>query len=358
MVSKDMPSLGAPDSDSDEDSVVEDDDDTSISTPHPHHHSPVTHPPSHSPTHLIPPDPPQRAVTPPTVRPPNLIDPPPVPIPPDPPPVIDQFPLPTMPTQVDEAADDLATSAMTPQAELLRWHYRLAHRSFKILRLLVCLRIIPYHLRLVKPPKCTCCMYGNMTRQPKNVKGTANIGTIHPATYAGQCVSVDQIESHTPGFLAQIKGFITRRRYRAATVFVDHFSDLSYVHLQSSTTGADTLDAKKAFEAYARHHGVTVRHYHADNGRFAEHKWVHHCQDNGQTISYCAAYAHFQNGKAEKRIRDLQEEARKILLHAVARWPTELMCICGPMLFGTPTMSAMPSPNMTMALQHLTALPQ
>ena len=84
------------------------------------------------------------------------------------------------------------------------------------------------------------------------------------------------------------------------------------------------MDAKKAFEANARHHGVTVRRYHADNGRFAEHKWVNHCKDNGQTISYCTAYAHFQNGKAEKRIRDLQEEARKILLHAIARWPAAL----------------------------------
>jgi hypothetical protein len=31
--------------------------------------------------------------------------------------------------------------------------------------------------------------------------------------------------------------------------------------------------------------------------------------------------AHFQNGIAEKRIRDLQEPARKQLLHAKARWP-------------------------------------
>ena len=40
----------------------------------------------------------------------------------------------------------------------------------------------------------------------------------------------------------------------------------------------------------------------------------------GQTISYCATYAHFQNGKAEKAIQDVQDEARTILLHADARW--------------------------------------
>jgi len=32
-----------------------------------------------------------------------------------------------MPKQVDEAADDPAASAITPQAELLRWQYNLAH---------------------------------------------------------------------------------------------------------------------------------------------------------------------------------------------------------------------------------------
>ena len=111
-----------------------------------------------------------------------------------------------------------------------------------------------------------------MTRTPWRVKGTANRGKIHPTTRPGECVSVDQIESYTPGFLAQLKGCITRRQYRAATVFWDHFSDLSYVHLQSTTNGDDTLEAKTAFEAYARNHGVTIQYYHADHGRFAEHK--------------------------------------------------------------------------------------
>ena len=32
--------------------------------------------------------------------------------------------------------------------------------------------------------------------------------------------------------------------------------------------------------------------------------------------------AYFQNGKAEKRIRDLQEQTRKQLHHAKARWPS------------------------------------
>ena len=30
------------------------------------------------------------------------------------------------------------------------------------------------------------------------------------------------------------------------------------------------MEAKKAFEAYSRTYRVIVRHYHADNGRFAD----------------------------------------------------------------------------------------
>jgi hypothetical protein len=44
----------------------------------------------------------------------------------------------------------------------------------------------------------------------------------------------------------------------------------------------------------------------------------------GQTISFCWVNAHFQNGKAERRIRTLQDLGRTQLLHAMARWPVAL----------------------------------
>jgi hypothetical protein len=40
-----------------------------------------------------------------------------------------------------------------------------------------------------------------------------------------------------------------------------------------------------------------------------------------QSITFYGFNAHFQNGIAEKIIRDLQEPARKQLLHANAIWP-------------------------------------
>ena len=81
------------------------------------------------------------------------------------------------------------------------------------------------------------------------------------------------------------------------------------------------MEAKEAFERYAATHGVTVKHYHADNGRFADVLFKEHVQEKGQTISFCGVGAHHQNGKVEKRIRDLTEAARTMLLHAAHRWP-------------------------------------
>lgn len=55
---------------------------------------------------------------------------------------------------------------------------------------------------------------------------------------------VDHLEFPLPGFIGQMKGRLTRSRYQVATVFVDHHSDLSYVYLQRSTTGEETVNAK------------------------------------------------------------------------------------------------------------------
>ncbi len=134
-------------------------------------------------------------------------------------------------------------------------------------------------------------------------------------TKPDQCVSVDQLSSPTPGLIAQVKGNLTRDRYRVATVFVDHFSDLTYVHMSQSDTSEETVEAKEAFERFASTHGVTIEHYHADNGRFADNLFREAVQQSGQSITYCGVGAHHQNGIAERRICDLTEHARTMLLH-------------------------------------------
>jgi hypothetical protein len=42
-------------------------------------------------------------------------------------------------------------------------------------------------------------------------------------------------------------------------------------------------------------------------------------EEKGQAITFCGVGAHHQNGKAEKRIGDLQRRATTLLLHAQRR---------------------------------------
>ena len=193
---------------------------------------------------------------------------------------------------------DIATKAMeseeadihslSPSNQLLVWHYRLNHVPFPKLQAMARRGDIPKTLSECSVPLCASCNYAKATRRPWRTKGARSSRAIPPIKAAGDCVSVDQLESSTPGLIAQLRGFLTKDRYNSATVFVDHFTRLSYIHLQKSTNAEETLTAKAAFEAWANTLGVKIRHYHADNGRFAERAWMSHCDSRGQTLSFAA----------------------------------------------------------------------
>jgi hypothetical protein len=151
-------------------------------------------------------------------------------------------------------------SCQEPQTEMLRWHYILGHLSFQRIKRMAQLGILPKKLAQVTPPKCAGCLFGIMTNKPLRNKGNKPKGLGHLATAPGQMVSVDQLESNAEGFISQLKGSLTRRRYKAVTIFVDHFSIMSYVHLQEILNYADTVEAKEDFEAFARNMGVRIQH--------------------------------------------------------------------------------------------------
>ncbi len=118
------------------------------------------------------------------------------------------------------------------------------------------------------------------------------------------------------GFISQLKGTLTKKRYTAATVFIDHYSKLKYIHLMTKLTSKEKMKAKQVFEHVAKQHGVRILHYHYDNGRFADSAFKNSCSAKGQQLTFCGVNAHFQNGIAEKAIRDLRQSAPKQLLHA------------------------------------------
>ena len=116
------------------------------------------------------------------------------------------------------------------------------------------------------------------------------------------CVSIDQQESRTSGYIDVHRGFMTKQRYTCATVFVDHYSDLKFTYLQK------TLSVQDTFAAFSRRNGLKMHHYHLDNTRFADKDFIDDIAQLQYTISFCGSNTHSQNGKAEKRIRDLQDK--------------------------------------------------
>ncbi|KAG7361859.1 integrase core domain containing protein [Nitzschia inconspicua] len=215
--------------------------------------------------------------------------------------------------------DLLSTKAATPTQQLLYWHHRLNHRSFSLLKSMANEGKLPKHLASADHPRCAACEMATAHRKPwRNRRAPSGL---RKAKQPGQCISVDQLKSPIPGLMGQMKGIPTTKQFNYATVFVDHYSDMSYLVLQETDTADETLAAKHSFEAFARTHAIRIQHYHADNGRFAENIWTDDIQKQGQTMSYCGVSAHWQNGIAEKRIKDLQDLARTQLIHAKIRWP-------------------------------------
>ena len=126
-------------------------------------------------------------------------------------------------------------------------HERLGHLSFGKLKMLARAGIIPRELANVDPPTCPGCAYGKATRRPKRTKGIRNRRQLKSATRPGQVTSVDPLISPTPGLVPTHRGKPTQTRYVGATVFVDHFSDFTYVHLMTQLDGPSTVEAKSAF---------------------------------------------------------------------------------------------------------------
>ena len=239
-------------------------------------------------------------------------------------------PLPNRPTNEEfSLTNQLNTKPEDPavvltrrkQARLATIHERLGHLSFSRLKLLARSGIIPKELANVDAPVCPGCAYGKAHRKPWRSKGIKNRRHIKVATAPGQVVSVDQLISPTPGFVPTHRGKPTIQRYRGATVFVDHYSDYTYVHLMTEMNAEATVKAKQAFERISATHNVKIRHYHADNGLFDTHAFKLSIQKSGQSLSFCGVNAHHQNGKAENRIKDITTGARTALLHASHRWP-------------------------------------
>ena len=140
------------------------------------------------------------------------------------------------------------------QAALMRFHEQLGHCSFAQLKQMAERGIIPRKLVKVPPSKCPSCLYGKAHCKPWR---THKIDPkIKPSTVPGAVVSIDKLESRVPGFVPIAKGQPTVCKYCGASVFVDHASDFTYIHMHHHLTTDKTIDAKHAFKRFAEQHGV------------------------------------------------------------------------------------------------------
>ena len=81
-------------------------------------------------------------------------------------------------------------------------------------------------------------------------------------------ISLYQLWSSQPGLVPQFSGKLTSARVWSTQVMVNHFSDLTYLHLMRITSQEENLAVKSAFERWADTFGVKIKRYHAENGRF------------------------------------------------------------------------------------------
>jgi hypothetical protein len=123
----------------------------------------------------------------------------------------------------------------------MRWHNLLVHVSMHRLQPMATQGHLPIRIAKCRVHLCQACVFGKLTRRPWRGKMRLQEGEIDEVTFAGQCVSVNQLESPVAAFVGQMKGILTKKRHKVATVFVNHFSKFSFVHLQSSTKAEDTI---------------------------------------------------------------------------------------------------------------------
>jgi hypothetical protein len=160
------------------------------------------------------------------------------------------------------------------QRQLLRVHYPLGHLGFNSIQAIARLGFLPKQLASCPKPLCSSCEFGKAHQKATPTPG-APLDSDH--LQPGDCVSVDQLESNTPGLVPQTKGALTKSTLQAATLFCDHASRFLHLTCHSSTGALDAISAKCAFEREASLANVNIKKYRADNGIFNSSAWKSTC---------------------------------------------------------------------------------
>ena len=123
---------------------------------------------------------------------------------------------------------------------------------------------------------------------------------------------------------------VTCARIWVATVFIDYVTGYVHVALMIDQSGEPILQAKHDYEHLAATRNVTVKHYRADNDRFAARSFTNDCKASTQRINFCGVGAHHQNGIADNTIKQLTLISRNLLIHAQNYWPEYISTMLWP----------------------------
>ena len=234
------------------------------------------------------------------------------------------------------------------EKELLRWHYRLGHLSFKKIQHLMRTGVLSntesgrsLHTaasKIVHPPKCAACLFGKQVLRSSKAKTTTVVrdraGILKESNILpGAEVSVDHFISSVKGrlFSGYNKGS-DDSRYVGGCIFVDHSSSYIHIEFQSSLSSHDTLRAKTAYEAVCRDYGVVPKTYTSDNGKaFTSRDYTEHLSKFHQINKFAGVGAHHQNAIAERSIRTIMSIARTMMMHAAIHWPDMAQANLWPM---------------------------
>ena len=112
--------------------------------------------------------------------------------------------------------------------------------------------------------------------------------------------------------------------------FIDNVSDYVYVHLMRDLSLTKTLIAKSAMEKVITQAGQTVKHYHANNGRFADNGFIDAVNGKDQKITFCGIGMHHQNRIIENKNKKLTTGGHTLLLHGRRMWPVDQIVSAQP----------------------------
>ena len=151
-------------------------------------------------------------------------------------------------------------------------------------------RDIAKKLLQVKIPMCPACQYGKMHKRPWHSKGQVTNNT-KVITQPGQTVSVDQLESKTPGFIAQQR-VINKKEISKCDSFCQSIFNVFVYPFTKGHNKQRNSTSQRGFQKGQKpaHHLLCCEH--------ALSEW--HVQE---------------------KIRDLQEATCTSLLFTIHKWP-------------------------------------